>query len=358
MAMDYYTGRFPGSWAQTYLTERIGTDLTGDPHVQPGYAPAGWTTLVSHLRRQGATDLELTESGLATTTRNGRSSTASATDSSSPSPAAPKPGHRTARFRRPPPPPHAGEGRRPEVPQHPRHGLFHKGAQLYAVREDLLDQGATPVLVEGPMDALAVSIAGQGRFVGLAPLGTSLTEEQARQLAHTAHAHQRRPIVATDADLAGQIAAQRDYWLLAQHGLDPQTVALRPGSDPADLLALHGPAAVRDALQNPSSLGETLLTERLGNLSGLPAARQAALVLAASDPVLWDAGVERVSQSTGIPIRSGTPGPRRCSPPMGPRPAHRGGRADERPARAWPSSLMSRVDRLGRENMLATAKSS
>jgi hypothetical protein len=84
------------------------------------------------------------------------------------------------------------------------------------------------------MDALAVSIAGQGRFVGLAPLGTSLTEEQARQLAHTAHAHQRRPIVATDADLAGQIAAQRDYWLLAQHGLDPQTVALRPGSDPAE----------------------------------------------------------------------------------------------------------------------------
>jgi len=151
------------------------------------------------------------------------------------------------------------------------------------------------------MDALAVSIASQGRFVGLAPLGTSLTEEQARELAQTAHAHQRHPIVATDADLAGQIAAQRDFWLLAQHGLDPHTVALRPGSDPADLLAIHGPGAVRDALQNHSPLAETVLNERLGNLSGLPAARQAILVLAASDPVLWDPGVDRVSRSTGIP---------------------------------------------------------
>jgi len=108
--------------------------------------------------------------------------------------------------------------------------------------------------------------------------------------------------VATDADLAGQVAAQRDYWLLAQHGLSPQTVALRPGSDPAELLAIHGPTAVRDALQNHSSLAETLLTERLGNLSGVSAARQATLVLAASDPALWDAGVEQVSQSTGIPV--------------------------------------------------------
>ncbi len=302
MAMDYYTSRFPGSWAQAYLSERIGTDLTGNPHVQPGYAPAGWTTLVSHLRRQGATDLELTESGLATTTRNGRTidrfrdrlvfpitrrTEAGATELL---------GFVGRRH-----PDAHGDNAGPKYLNTPDTTLFHKGAQLYAIREDQLEEGATPVLVEGPMDALAVSIAGQGRFVGLTPLGTSLTEEQARELAHTAHLHQRRPIVATDADLAGQIAAQRDYWLLAQHGLDPQTVALRPGSDPADLLAIHGTAAVRDALQNHSSLAEALLTERLSNLSGLGAVRQAALVLAAGDPAGWENGVERVSQTTGIP---------------------------------------------------------
>jgi DNA primase len=51
----------------------------------------------------------------------------------------------------------------------PDTALFHKGAQLHIVREDLLAAGATPVLVEGPMDALAVTIAGQGQFVGVAP---------------------------------------------------------------------------------------------------------------------------------------------------------------------------------------------
>ena len=56
----------------------------------------------------------------------------------------------------------------------PDTALFHKGAQLHIVREDLLAAGATPVLVEGPMDALAVTIAGQGQFVGIAPLGLSL----------------------------------------------------------------------------------------------------------------------------------------------------------------------------------------
>ena len=270
--------------------------------MNPGDAPAGWTSLGSHLRRQGATDLELTEFGLASTTRNGRVIDRFRDRLVFPITRRTEAGD-TALLgfvgRRHP---HMqDEDAGPKYLNTPDTALFHKGAQLYAVREDLLEEGATPVLVEGPMDALAVTIAGHGRFVGLAPLGTSLTEEQARQLAQTTHAHQRRPIVATDADLAGQIAAQRDYWLLAQHGLDPQTVALRPGSDPADLLAIHGQAAVRDALENRSPLAETLLTERLSNLSGLCAARQAALVLAASDPVLWDAGVEQVSQSTEIP---------------------------------------------------------
>ncbi|MBK6311121.1 MAG: toprim domain-containing protein [Candidatus Microthrix sp.] len=86
------------------------------------------------------------------------------------------------------------------------------------------------------MDALAVTIAGQGQFVGVAPLGTSLTEEQAAQLARLAHENHTVPVVATDADLAGRVAAHRDYWLLAQHALAPTTVRMRPGSDPADLL--------------------------------------------------------------------------------------------------------------------------
>jgi DNA primase catalytic core len=302
IALDFYTEHFPRSWAQTYLTERVGADLAGDPHVQPGYAPAGWTNLVSHLRRHGATDLELTESGLATTTRNGRiidrfrdrlifPITRTTLDGGT------EPlgfvGRRSPR--------QEGVDAGPKYLNTPDTALFHKGAQLHIVREDLLAAGATPVLVEGPMDALAVTMAGQGQFVGVAPLGTSLTEEQAAQLARLAHENHTVPVVATDADLAGQVAAHRDYWLLAQHALAPSTVRMRPGSDPADLLAFSGPEALSSTLQTQEPLAEVLLTERLTHLHGLVAARQAVLVLAADCPTRWEAAVDRVAATTGIP---------------------------------------------------------
>jgi DNA primase len=70
--------------------------------------------------------------------------------------------------------------------------------------------------MEGPIDAIAVTLANRGRYIGVAALGTYLTEEQASQLARTGI----RPIVATDADLASRIAAERDFWMLGCYRLD------------------------------------------------------------------------------------------------------------------------------------------
>jgi DNA primase catalytic core, N-terminal domain/Toprim-like len=77
--------------------------------------------------------------------------------------------------------------------------LFHKGAQLFGANEVDIAAGGIPVIVEGPMDAIAITLAGGGRYIGVAPLGTSLTNEQASQLARLG----KTPIVATDADIAG-----------------------------------------------------------------------------------------------------------------------------------------------------------
>ena len=44
--------------------------------------------------------------------------------------------------------------------------LFHKGAQLYGVLQDQLSTGAIPVIVEGPMDAIAVTLASRGATSG------------------------------------------------------------------------------------------------------------------------------------------------------------------------------------------------
>ena len=67
--------------------------------------------------------------------------------------------------------------------------LFHKGAQLFGANEVDIAAGGIPVIVEGPMDAIAVTLASGGRYIGVAPLGTSLTDEQASQLA----AHRQEP---------------------------------------------------------------------------------------------------------------------------------------------------------------------
>ena len=45
--------------------------------------------------------------------------------------------------------------------------LFHKGAQLFGAVEAHLSAGAVPVIVEGPMDAIAVTIATAGSHIGL-----------------------------------------------------------------------------------------------------------------------------------------------------------------------------------------------
>ncbi len=88
------------------------------------------------------------------------------------------------------------------------------------------------------MDTVSVTIASAGLYPGVAPLGTSLTDDLAAQLAAVG----RDPTVATDADLAGQVAAGRDFWMLTPHGMDPGYARFPDGLDPTELLAQRGPA--------------------------------------------------------------------------------------------------------------------
>jgi DNA primase catalytic core len=287
MTQAFFEDRFADSWGRDYLTRRFGVDLAGHEHFRPGQAPAEWTNLVDHLRRHGVTDDEMLATGVAS-----RSSKGNLID--------------RFRDRVTFPVIHQAEvlgfvgRRRPDLGDDDKAGpkylntadtpLFHKGAQLFGVVDELLDQGAVPVIVEGPMDAIAVTLASAGLYLGVAPLGTSLTDEQASQLA----AIGLDPIVATDADLAGQVAAERDFWMLTPHGLDPGYARFPDGLDPADLLAQRGPAALTAALASGQTLGDQLLSERLDNL-GPEQARMAAMrVLAARPSRAWAPGTDQV----------------------------------------------------------------
>jgi DNA primase len=176
--------------------------------------------------------------------------------------------------------------------------LFHKGAQLFGALENQLSNGAIPVIVEGPMDAIAVTLATCGRYIGVAPLGTSLTDEQAHHLAGTG----RQPIVATDADLAGRIAAERDFWILSCYRLDPLHARLPAGTDPADLLALAGPRALTEALTASQPLAERLLAERMANLPPADAVLEATRIVAARPSHYWEQGSSAISAQLGVPI--------------------------------------------------------
>ena len=295
-ALAYYETQLArGGWAREYLIDRFGQDVTGHANVRPGHAPPEWTHLVDHLRSVGVSDTELVETGLATTTRTGRL---------------------IDRFRDRVvfPIVHHGEvlgfvGRRnpdhtddtpyagPKYLNTPTTALFAKGDQLYGAIPELLDAGATPVLVEGPIDAHAVTLATRGACVGLAPLGTALTEAQAAQLA----TYRTTPVVATDADLPGRIAAERAHWLLTQHGLHPRMAILPAGSDPGDILTRRGPKALTDAINNTEPLADVLLQERLTNLTGPVALTAAATVAATKDPQDWDDTARAIAHTLNAP---------------------------------------------------------
>ncbi|GAA2168069.1 hypothetical protein GCM10009826_46670 [Humibacillus xanthopallidus] len=309
LTLGYFRDQLPCSWADTYLRERfspatesaagrptgpVATALSG---FAPGYAPAGWTSLVTALRRSGVTDIEMLTAGVASRARTGRL---------------------IDRFRDRVmlPITHDGDvlgfvgrrhpaladdvGRGSGVPKYLNTAgtpLFHKGAQLYGLPPWPLPDEAALVLVEGPMDAIAVTLAGGGAFVGVATLGTSLTNQQSAQLAAVG----RPLVVATDGDLPGRVAAERDFWMLAPHGLVPAVARFSDGSDPADVLTRLGPHALLDTLHRSRPLASLLVDERLANLTGEAALQHASQILAAQPPATWDAGSRHVAQRLGVP---------------------------------------------------------
>ena len=286
LTAQFYEQRLIGSWAQPYLAERLRQDITGHPTIRPGYAPDGWTTLIHHLRAKGVTDDEMLTAGVVTTASTGRL---------------------LDRFRDRVvfPITHDGlvlgfVGRRSptgdddkRIPKYLNTGdtpLFHKGDQLFVTGPV---DGTIPVLVEGPMDAIAVTLAMNGTHTGVAPLGTALTEPQATQLA----AMHRQPIVATDADLAGQAASERDYWALVVHGANPDHCELPQGADPASLVAEGEREDLRAviAASQPSNLH---LIERFASTGDL---RRAALAAAAAPPTQWERCAATISEAFRVP---------------------------------------------------------
>jgi len=296
----YYTDQYRDSSAARYIAGRFGTDLADQP-VMVGYAPAGWDNLATYLRSHAAaTDQELVDAGLARWTKRGtvvdifrdrvlfglRDTDGALVGF-------------TGR---------CAPGADPATPKYintPTTPIFVKGTVLFGLHEhrEQLQAGALPVRVEGPMDAIAVTLAGNGHAVGVAPLGTALTVAQGHLIADSS----QHGIVlsATDHDSAGQKAAARDYSLYTQLGLDPRELVLvnqasedQVVKDPADAFKLDpeslslaltlpdiAPSMAAQVIRRRLALDEDHLVENAG--SRVHAARDVARIIAALPPHRW-----------------------------------------------------------------------
>jgi DNA primase len=129
----------------------------------------------------------------------------------------------------------------------PETDLFDKGRNLYnlAKAREAASKGAPVILAEGYMDVIALSEAGFGGAV--APLGTSVTEEQLRLLWRVSD----EPIVALDGDTAGIRAGLRVVDLalpLLEAGKGLRFALLPGGQDPDDLIKAEGAGAMQRLL--------------------------------------------------------------------------------------------------------------
>ena len=270
-ALAFFESCYSTSWAPTYLAERLGTDLTNHATLTAGYAPPGPCSLLTHLTASGATVDELEQAGLVRLRehRDGRTDHVDAFRDRlvlpirDPSNAASVIGFLGRRNPLKGDDDYAG----PKYLNTKTTAVFTKGEALYGYAEstDALANGALPVIVEGPMDALAITLASSGRAVGLAPMGTALTTDQIRLLLRHIHLGEdnQHIAVAYDADRAGWKAARTAYWNLTAADLDPLHIALPNGLDPSELLRIHGPAAVVQAIASARPLGDAMLDDLL-----------------------------------------------------------------------------------------------
>ncbi|SFC97236.1 DNA primase [Nocardioides terrae] len=241
-----------GEGPRRYLTSRGLDQILDDPRWTVGYAPPGWTGMQSLLHDHGFSDTEILAAGLATTARTGslidrfRERLVLGVRNCR--------GELVGFIGR------AAPNGRPDAPRYlntPTTEVFRKGELLFGLAEqrDRLSAGAAPVIVEGPLDVLAVASA-TTEFVAVSTCGISLRAEQVTALrffVNTQTVH-----VAYDGDHAGEKASRRAYPLLIGAFALPRGARFYDGQDPASVGA-ESPTALVRTLRASDPLADFLI---------------------------------------------------------------------------------------------------
>ncbi|MGA2471411.1 MAG: DNA primase [Solirubrobacteraceae bacterium] len=226
--------------AREYLLGR-GLDQAMLREFRVGYAPSAWDRVLLASRRGGFSEAELIAVGLAQRSRDQPGRIYDRFRARITFPLCDKRGHVLgfgARAMR--------DGDQAKYLNTADGEIYHKGQHLFGAHlaRGLAAKAGSIVLCEGYTDVIATHQAGVRNCVGL--MGTALTEQQVDELAWLAPA----VVLALDADGPGQEAMLKAAARVAsRRRVELRVVPLPAGSDPADVLARDGAAALAGVIE-------------------------------------------------------------------------------------------------------------
>lgn len=123
---------------------------------------------------------------------------------------------------------------------------YQKGETLYAFNfaKNAIRESKKVIFCEGYMDCIAYHQCGIGYAV--APLGTSLTDEQIKVVRGFADT----VLLSFDSDGAGQKATERAILMCRRHGLTVRIIRLHGGKDPAEIMVNFGAETLTNEVDN------------------------------------------------------------------------------------------------------------
>lgn len=299
----FYYDHVDGSWVPDYLISRGLRNVT--PRMGIGYAPPGRTTTTNHLLSLGHSPQDLVDAGVSREGAYGLRDVMSdrlmfsvleITRSVIGFVGRANPRDTHAR----------------KYMNTPTTERYDKRFALHGLGDyrDSLLEGATPLVVEGPMDKLAVDMIrilyGRHDIVPLAVCGTAMTPEHLGRIREWAHSP---AWFCFDADAAGQRALLRAWRLTADQGrADQRVVQLPDGQDPASV----DHSILNDAIQHAVPMSVAVAQAQF-NQWGLPdnwvkaelmvdtLAKRDAARISADDSVEW---ISTVARLANLPISS------------------------------------------------------
>jgi DNA primase len=230
-----------------------------------GYAPAGWSNLLKHLKQAGYSDAVIREAGLAVAGDKGlydmfRERIIFPIMGTN--------GNVIAFGAR------AMDDSLPKYINSPETPVFRKSETLYGLytAKEAIRRKEFALMMEGYMDVIICHQYGFKNAV--APLGTSLTSGHLLKLRKLT----KEVVVIFDGDSAGIAAAKRALPLLAQNDFHAKILILPDNEDPDSYLGKHGSESFSLLIEKAESVTDFILSASKGQRS--QAVREALMVIA------------------------------------------------------------------------------